>query len=90
MTVMVAFFLRFLFLFPDAPIHPCGSSLCGEPRQPRGNDDSGYCGKQGQPRSYEDYVRFLNWETAFSYLWPLGLAAGVLLYPGYRNLGSRN
>lgn len=54
-----------LIAYPDAPLHPCTSV--------------GYCGKQGQLHTQRQYERFLGWQAAFEWSWPIGMLALYLL-----------
>jgi len=62
---MLCVFAYGIVQFPDAPIHSCGQKS--------------YCGKQGQSHTYEDYVAYSYWHTAFFCVWPIGLLGLVLL-----------
>jgi hypothetical protein len=62
---MLCFFAYGMARFPDSPIHPCKVNHS--------------CGKQGQPHTYDDFRAFAAWQTTFTYAWPAGIFALVLL-----------
>jgi len=65
MAYMILLFSYGLLRYPDAPIHPCGTS--------------GFCGKQGQPHTEADYRQFLVWDSLLAWTWMPGLLVLGLL-----------
>jgi hypothetical protein len=63
----VVWFVGGFVLFPDTPIHACGTA---------------YCGKQGQPHSRSDFEHHNIWKLGLTFGWPLMFVAGLWLNRG--------
>jgi hypothetical protein len=64
-SVMLAWFFGGMYLYPDAPLHPCASN--------------GFCGKQGQPHSRLEFEHFMMWQSTLTWLWPTGMIVLAML-----------
>lgn len=64
-AVMFTWFFSGMYLYPDAPLHPCAAN--------------GFCGKQGQPHSQLDFEHFMVWQSVLTWLWPLGIIVLAML-----------
>jgi hypothetical protein len=64
-SVMFVWFFGGLYLYPDAPLHPCASN--------------GFCGKQGQPHSQLEFEHFQVWQSTLTWIWPIGMIVLAML-----------
>jgi hypothetical protein len=72
---MVVTFGYGIVRFADGPIHKCVEGRIYLYKQ----HPDGYCGKQGQSHTAADYASFEKWSDTMFIMWPLGIAALMIL-----------